>query len=80
MVSILIAGGMTPCSCGSVALIWSTVSMTLAPGCLNTTSTTAGLPLSHAAMVDVLGAIDGLADIAHADRRAVAIGDDDVVA
>jgi hypothetical protein len=41
---------------GSVALILSTVSMTLAPGCL-----------------------DGLADVADPHRRAVAVGDDDVV-
>ena len=36
MVSTLTAGGMRAVSCGSCALIWSTVSMTLAPGCLNT--------------------------------------------
>ena len=36
MVSTLIAGGMRAVSCGSSALILSTVSMTLAPGCLNT--------------------------------------------
>ena len=36
MVLTSIAGGMRAVSCGSCALIWSTVSMTLAPGCLNT--------------------------------------------
>ena len=34
MVATLMAGGMLAVSRGSCALIWSTVSMTLAPGCL----------------------------------------------
>src|SRR5262249_1157429 len=38
MVSTLMAGGIRAVSCGSSALIWSTVSMTLAPGCLKTAS------------------------------------------
>ena len=46
--STLIAGGITALSRGSAALTLSTVSMTLAPGCLKTTSSTARLPLSHA--------------------------------
>src|SRR5262249_13616048 len=57
MVSTLTAGGILAVSWGSCALIWSTVSMTLAPGCLKT----------------------ALTDVAHPDRRAVAVGEDDVV-
>ena len=49
MTSILIAGGIAATSRGSVALILSTVSMTLAPGCLNTTRNTPRLPLAQAA-------------------------------
>ncbi len=40
MVSTLMAGGMVAVRRGSCALIWSTVSMTLAPGCLKTSSRT----------------------------------------
>ena len=43
MVFTSTAGGMRAVSCGSSALIWSTVSMTLAPGCLNTARMTPGL-------------------------------------
>ena len=39
----LIAGGMRAVSWGSSALIWSTISMTLAPGCLNTARMTPSL-------------------------------------
>ena len=73
------AGGIAACSCGSGALILSTVSMTLAPGCLKTSSRTPRLPLAQAASCVFSGAVDGLADVADAHRRAVAIGDDDVV-
>ncbi len=47
-ISTLIAGGITARSRGSAALTLSTVSMTLAPGCLKTTSSTARLLLSQA--------------------------------
>ncbi len=47
-ISTLMAGGITACSRGSAALILSTVSMTLAPGCLRMISSTARLALSHA--------------------------------
>ena len=58
----------------------STVSMTLAPGCLKTTRIIAALcRCAHAALLGVLRAGDGVADVADANRRAVAIGDDDVV-
>ena len=43
--SILIAGGIAATSRGSSDLILSTVSMTLAPGCLKTTRNTPRLPL-----------------------------------
>ena len=42
MVFTSIAGGIRAVSCGSWSLIWSTVSMTLAPGCLNTARMTPG--------------------------------------
>ena len=41
MVSIFMPGGISAASRGIAALIWSTVSMTLAPGCLNTSRITA---------------------------------------
>ncbi len=43
MVSTLTAGGILAVSWGSCALIWSTVSMTLAPGCLKTARMMPGL-------------------------------------
>jgi len=42
MVFTSIAGGIRAVSCGSWSLIWSTVSMTLAPGCLKTARITPG--------------------------------------
>jgi len=42
MVFTSIAGGIRAVSCGSWPLIWSTVSMTLAPGCLKTARITPG--------------------------------------
>ena len=58
----------------------STVLMTFAPGCLNTTRKMLRLPLLQPAWV-VVGRARRRpdADVAHAHRRAVAIGDDDVV-
>ena len=53
--------------------------MTFAPGCLNTTRKTLRLPLVQAAWVVSVGPVDRVADVAHANRRAVAIGDDDIV-
>ena len=44
-----IAGGIVACSCGSAALIWSTVSITLAPGCLKTASRMQRVPFAQAA-------------------------------
>ena len=79
MVSTFIAGGMVAVSRGSCALIWSTVSMTLAPGCLKTTSRMLRLLFFQAATVWSFAPVDRVADVAHADRRAVAVGDDDVV-
>ena len=57
MTSILIAGGIAATSRGSVALILSTVSMTLAPGCLNTTRNTPRLPLAQAACLASSGPV-----------------------
>ena len=73
-----IDGGMDASSRGSACLIRSTVSMTLAPGCLKMISRMQHLPLS-ALHQPVLRPIDRAADIAHANRRAIAIGQDDVV-
>ena len=72
-------GGIDACRAGSVPLIASTVLMTFAPGILNTTRKTLRLPLDQAGLRRVGRSRDRLADVAHADRRAVAIGDDDVV-
>ncbi len=47
--STLTAGGSASSRCGRVALIRSTVSMTLAPGCLKTTRKTPRLPFDQAA-------------------------------
>src|SRR3984957_15561814 len=66
-------GGIEACSDASVPLIASTVLITFAPGILNTTRKTLGLPLLQAAWVD------RLADVAHPHRRPVAIGDDHIV-
>ena len=63
----------------SAALMLSTVSMTLAPGCLKTSSITAVWSRCSAPSVTSCGPSIGLADVADANRRAVAIGDDDVV-
>ena len=57
----------------------STVSMTLAPGCLNTTRNTPRLPLRPGGLLGVLRPGDGPADVAYAQRRAVAVGDDHIV-
>ena len=46
----LIAAGMDACNCGSKSLTRSTVSMTLAPGCLEMMSKTDGLPLKYPAL------------------------------
>ena len=74
-----IDGGIAASSRGSAALIRSTVSMTLAPGCLNTSSTMPRLAVLPGRKLLVLRPVDRLADVAHAHRRAVAIGEDDVV-
>ena len=49
MILILTAGGIAAISRGSSALIRSTVSMTLAPGCLKMTRNTPRLPSAQAA-------------------------------
>ena len=49
MILILMAGGIAAISFGSSALILSTVSMTLAPGCLKMTRNTPRLPSAQAA-------------------------------
>ncbi|MGY4329564.1 hypothetical protein ACVWWG_003981 [Bradyrhizobium sp. LB7.2] len=50
MILIEIAGGIAAISRGSCALIRSTVSMTLAPGCLKMTRNTPRLPSAQAAV------------------------------
>jgi hypothetical protein len=75
----LMAAGNVAVRRGSCALMLSTVSMTLAPGCLNTTRKMPRLPLVQPACFSVLGTGDRLSDVADAQRRTVAIGDDDVV-
>ena len=57
MTSILTAGGIAATRRGRVALIRSTVSMTLAPGCLNTTRNTPRLPLAQAACLASSGPV-----------------------
>ena len=54
---ILIAGGMEACRRGSSALIPSTVSMTLAPGCLKMTRKMPRLPSAQAACVVSCGPV-----------------------
>ena len=72
-------GGIEACSVVSVLLIASTVLMTFAPGILNTTRKTLRLAIAPGSLRRVLRSRDRLADVAHAHRRPVAIGDDDVV-
>ena len=48
MVLTWMEGGMLASSAGSAALIRSTVAITLAPGCLKTSSSTPGLPFCQA--------------------------------
>ena len=54
MTATLIAGGIAACSWGSAALTRSTVSMTLAPGCLKTISRMPRRPFGQAAELGVL--------------------------
>ena len=75
-IDTLIAGGIEASSCGSNALIWSTVSITLAPGTRWIARMIARLLVVPAGQQLVSPAPDRLADIANAHRRAVAIGDD----
>ena len=53
--------------------------MTFAPGILYTTRKTLRLAVAPGGLCRVLRSRDRLADVAHAHRRPVAIGDDDVV-
>ena len=53
--STFTSGGMLFTSRGSFASTASTVLMTFAPGCLNTSSSTAGLPFCHAASLAFCG-------------------------
>ena len=77
--STLTPDGMTVASFGSAFLMLSTVSMTFAPGCLKTTSSTQGLPVGPCADLRILRPGDGVAHVGNADRRALLIGEDDVV-
>ena len=72
-------GGIAAAGAAARALMRSTVSMTLAPGCLKTIEEHAALAGRPGGLLGVLRAGDGLADVAHAQRRAVAVGDDHVV-
>ena len=63
---------------GAMPLIWSTVSMTLAPGCLMPPDD-AGRVVDSRRRCGSTSASPCLADVAHADGRTVAIGQDDVV-
>ena len=83
-------GGILACRPGSAALIWLTVSMTLAPGALEDDQQDAlaalhggiGVGLARedpGADLVVLDAGDGVADVLDADRRAVLIADDQIV-
>ena len=78
-VKMSIEGGIEALMRGSSAMISSTISMTLAPGCLKMTRKTLRLPSAQAACVVSCGLGDRLADVAHPQRGAVAVGDDDVV-
>ena len=73
---ILIPAGRVEVRRGSCALMLSTVSITLAPGCLNTTRKHAALAVGPARLLGVLGAGHRVADVAHAQGRAVLVGDD----
>ena len=73
------SGGIAASSLTMLCLMLSTVLMTLTPGCLKMTRKTPRLPLPQAGLRRIGGSRDRLADVAHAHRRAVAIGDDDVV-
>ena len=63
-------------SCGSNALMLSTVSMMFAPGCRNTIMITPGLPFDKPAVAQILDGILTFADVAQPDRRAIVVGDD----
>ena len=68
-------------SSDAAAASWTrcTASMTLAPGCLKISSCTLCAVLRPAGLIAVLRAIDRDADVADAHRRAVLVGDHDVV-
>src|SRR6266478_2150383 len=72
---ILTAAGIEAWSTGIIALILFTVSTTLALDCQEDRP----LLVEPGGNQLVLSQADGVADIAYADRRAVAIGDDQVV-
>ena len=76
MTLTLMADGIEACSTGSIALIRSTVSMTLAPGWRWIARMMARCLLYQPASRLFSGAVDGLADVADPHRRAVAVGDD----
>ena len=79
MSSILIAGGIAATRRGRVALIRSTVSMTLAPGCLKITRNTPRLPLAQAACLASSAPLTAWPTSRIRKRTAIAISDDDVV-
>ena len=79
MIDNLDGGGIEASSRGSTALIRSTVSMTLAPGWRWIDQQDARLLLYQPPSRLFSGAADRAADVADPHRRAVAIGDDEVV-
>ena len=74
----LMAGGIEACSTGSIALIRSTVSMTLAPGWRWIAQDDGPLLVEPAGDQVVFRPVDRAADVADAHRRAVAVGDDQI--
>jgi len=72
-------GGIDASSAGNAALMRSTVSITLAPGCLNASSSTPRLPFCQAVSSRFWRASHGLSDIADMHRRAVLPATTDIV-
>ena len=77
--STWIAGGSASSRRGSAALMRSTVSMTLAPGCLKMTRKMPRLPFAHAACLAFSGPSTAVPMSRMRTGAAVAVGDDDVV-
>ena len=74
-----IEAGRFASSCGRIFWMLLTTVMVLAPGCRWILRMTAGVVIHPRRLLGVLDAIDHIGDIFDEDRRAVAVGDDDIL-